>query len=413
MSSIQESSNSKDIISSTGAILSTTNKRIDIYAKLKEILLKHKEILATAVIVAGIIISALGYIYFQGYYSYFGVSTKWISTQNSSFFFQLILPISAAVILMFPNLIAAFPLLAKTNVIKTITFEFSWILNLALILFCIYYQINFTNFPHIIVGLFLVPLYMSFLSDSLRKGYDIVTGVVLFFVTISFLIWIVYKSNENEIVLKWENIVALILVTILITGLSLIIWLMIKIDKHSNPPSQNTPKDKISPDKIIKNSNITVIAIVITMLIFSAITACMLYFSGASDASQKNVFNIIKLNNVEYSDTVSPSVFSNKDIMEFENEIRSGCKDSVVEKIKDRPFLQIVELKDEKTQKLYYSVRRVINSYVIVAENDEKYLVVNAYIDESNNMFLFTEEKREIEKTGQLINTVKFKKVLK
>ena len=116
------------------------SKKPDYLKIIKKLLLEHKELLASAIVILGIIISAFGYIYTQGYNNYFGVSSNWINTNNSSFFFKLILPLSVAIIIMLPNLIASLPLLTKLKTIKTIVLELFGIIITFTLLFCLIYK---------------------------------------------------------------------------------------------------------------------------------------------------------------------------------------------------------------------------------------------------------------------------------
>ena len=395
----------------TSATNPTTNKP-DYLKIIKKLLLEHKELLASAIVILGIIISAFGYIYTQGYNNYFGVSSNWINTNNSSFFFKLILPLSVAIIIMLPNLIASLPLLTKLKTIKTIVLELFGIIITFTLLFCLIYKVDISDIKFVIIGFILIPLCTSFFSDELRLALDILVGFALSIISLGFLGWAICQTRNNpETNVTWEGIVALAIMTILIVGIPLIIWVLIKIDKKTQPaPTNNNSSNNTDTeeDKIMSR-NITVIGTAICVIILSSIGALMLYGAGASSASQQKEFRIIKLQDKEYSESLSSSEWRD-DLKEYDNNLSGDNEERIKELTQNSPFLQIVEFETDDSSSKNVGLRRITNVYVVISENDDNYLVMNAYTDyKTNELYIFKSEKREIEKKEQLVRTITFK----
>lgn len=393
---------------------STSNKP-DYLKIIKKLLLEHKELLASAIVILGIIISAFGYIYTQGYNNYFGVSSNWINTNNSSFFFKLILPLSVAIIIMFPNLIASLPLLAMLKTIKTIVLELFGIIITFTLLFCLIYKVDISHIKFVLIALFLIPLYTLFFSDELRLGFDIVVGCFLSIISLVFFGWAICQTRNNpETNVTWGGIVALAIMTILIAGIPLIIWAMIKIDKKTQPaPTNNNSSNNTDTeeDKIMSR-NITVIGTAICVIILSSIGALMLYGAGTSSASQQKEFRIIKLQDKEYSESLSSSEWRD-DLKEYDNNLSGDNEERIKELTQNSPFLQIVEFETDDSSSKNVGLRRITNVYVVISENDDNYLVMNAYADyKTNELYIFKSEKREIEKKDVLVNTIVFDNML-
>ena len=400
-----------DANSSTAASSENTQKVIDIFAILKKTIFEHKELLASAIVILGIILYSLGYTYYQGFFDYYGVSAKWISSQQSSFLYSLILPLSGAILVMFPNIIVSFPLIAKTKTLKSCVFEISWLINVFCILYCCNFGINIHSLWFGLAGLLLFILYLAFISEEINEKLEGTLGVFISLISVAFISWIIYETiHKKEVKANINQIISLIIVTIFITGIPFILWIIQKIKKTGSSQTniQNTPdisdinNNSDIEKKKIKDRNISIIGIGIGVLLFFTICYLMINSIGKNNAMQKRDYNIICLSENELYDNDSSGSLNSEFLQSFNEELKNNNEDMVNESIKDIPFLQIVEIENEGK-----CVKRITNAYVVISENDDNYLVINAYVDaNTNNLYIFKSEKREIEKDGQLINTI-------
>lgn len=401
-----------DANSSTAASSENTQKVIDIFAILKKTIFEHKEILASSIVVIGIIIYAFGYTYYQGFFEYYGVSAKWISSQQSSFIYSLILPLSGAIVVMFPNVIVSLPLIAKTDAWKVVVFESSWIINTFCILYCCNFGVNIHTLWFSAISIVLLALFLAFISEELNKGYKLI-GILILGISLFFIYWIVRKTINNEkIVVSSQQIISLLVVTIFITGIPFVWWIIQNIKKiiasksqtnsQSTTSGSNTTNNPDNEKQRIKDRNISIIGKGIGVLFFLPI--CFLLFNsiGKNNAMQKRDYNIICLSENEMYDNASSGSLNSELLQSYNEELKDNKEDIVKESIKDMPYLQIVEIENKGKY-----VKRIVNAHVIISENDDNYLVINAYVDtNTNNLYIFKSEKREIEKDGQLINSI-------
>ncbi|WP_294480809.1 hypothetical protein [uncultured Ruminococcus sp.] len=384
-----------------------THREIDIYDKLKDIILKHKELLASAIVILGVILYSFGYSYYQGYFAYYGVSSRWITVQQSSFFYNLIVPLSVAILTSIPNFIASFPLIAKTKPLKTLVFEVSWLINILCFLYCCIWSIKIQTVWFYLYALALFVLFVLFISEEIHGVFEKLAGITISLASLYFVKWIISETIEKKIIISIQNIIGLIVVTFFITGIPFTIWILKNISsrkQNNNSQNSNTTNTSDNEDQKIKDRNTTIISYVIS--IFFSLPICFLMFNsiGNTNAKQKRNYNIIQMSEVELYDTDSSYSLNNELLLSCNEELKNKNDEKVKETIKDKPYLQIVKDKNNKK-----CVRRIVNAYVVISENDDNYLVINAYVDSANNnLYIYKSEKREIEKDGQLINSIVF-----
>lgn len=405
--------NTSDANSSTAASSENTQNVIDIFAILKKTIFEHKELLASAIVVIGIILYSFGYTYYQGFFDYYGVSAKWISSQQSSFIYSLILPLSGAIVVLFPNVIVSLPIIAKTKAWKVVVFESSWIINIFGILYCCIYGINIHTLWFFIISIILFVLLLAFISEEINEILEVILGVFISLISVAFICWIFYETiHKKEIKANINQIISLIIVTIFITGIPFVWWIIQNIKKiiasksqtnsQSTTSGSNTTNNPDNEKQRIKDRNISIIGKGIGVLFFLPI--CFLLFNsiGKNNAMQKRDYNIICLSENEKYDNASSGSLNSELLQSYNEELKDNKEDIVKESIKDMPYLQIVEIENKGKY-----VKRIVNAYVIISENDDNYFVINAYVDNNtNNLYIFKSEKREIEKDGQLINSI-------
>lgn len=142
-----------------------------------------------------------------------------------------------------------------------------------------------------------------------------------------------------------------------------------KMNNFSSEPIQNQPPEK----KIANRNKALYILLVILIVVF---VGFVWYISslGKTKAEEERSFSVIKLSTID---------------MEQYDDLKPNSNG-------ESPYIQLN--------------KRIVNSKVILSENDESYLVVNAYIDETENglkLYLFTNEQTIVEKNDVIVYKIK------
>lgn len=355
-----------------------------------ELFTKHYKAIISAIItvipILGAVLTFLIYIYKKNYLAYFSVSEDWVEVELSKSIFNLIYKGCLGVVLLLPNAIALSPLLFKKETIEKVKSELKFLLISFIVIFLIAIPIKSqTNLSYqsVIIGLGLLWALAFGLPVIIVSLITILNAVIILFnyiyhplKTIKLICTYVLGIVKNII----SNIAPLYTLPIratkrsihYITNINLrkffkaIATGIDKINNFSPEPNQNA-----TSEEHITNKNKALFILII--LILGGITFIVFYVSslGTTIADEEKSFSIIKLNDIEVYD----------DLKEDNNG--------------DNPYIQ--------------SNKRIVNSKVILSENDDYYLVINSYIDETGNdlkLYIFTREQMIIEKKNVAFNLI-------
>ena len=313
---------------------------------------KSKAIIAfltASVPVLGVIFTFLIYLFQKNYLSYFGVNDNWIDIEVSKTIYGIIYKGCIALIVLLPNTISLSPLLFEKSTKDKIKNEV--IISLICIILMAVLAYPFMKIIHVTYGksfLFLLilfsvavllPVYFSILNFLISSTIILVIHPIKSFKKTFYYI----KRDFRSFKIK--------------KGFEIMAKLVDKINKYP----QQSPS-VISNDERIKNRNI---ALYILFIIFVGFMAFVVLFTaslGTTTAKAEKNFRIIKLSESEIYEIPQTSNL-------------------------DAPYIQ--------------NNKKIINSKVVLTENDDYFLIANAYIDETDeniNIFIFKNEQMIIEK---------------
>lgn len=310
--------------------------------------------LVTAIPILGAALTFVFYLYDKSYLEYYNISEQWVNIELLKSVYNLIYKGCIALTMLLPNAIALSPLLFKKETRKKVKFEFFFTLSCAIIIFSIAFLIDKkTNFSYgeSSLILWLLWILMFGMPVVLSLIINLINAIVLLcFHPIRTIKYLIHHIRNIKFKTLFQNIA---------NGID-------KMNNFSFVPPQNE-----SDEERITNKNKALFILII--ILFVIITFMVFYFSslGTKKANGEKTFSIIKLNETEEYDNLE--------------EDYNG----------DNPYIQ--------------SNKRIVNSKVVLSENDDYYLVINAYIDETDNdlkLYLFTREQMIIEKKDVAINLI-------
>lgn len=314
-----------------------------------ELIVKHYKAIISTIITAipllGTILTLLLYLYQKNYLAYFGVSEDWIQVELSKSIFNLIYTGCIVVIMLLPNTIALAPLLFEKETKKKIKFEFFFTLICSVLILLIAIPIKLqTNLSYsktlIILGMLWIMMFGMPVIISLF--INIINGFSLIFLhPRRTFIYLRNHRRNLRITTLFQNIA---------NGID-------KMNKFLYEP----PQSETAEEHITNKNKAFFILIIFFFVLFIIMVLCPCSW-GTTKAYEEKSFKIIKLNDTEeYNDL---------------KENPDG----------DNPYI--------------ISNKRYVNAKVVIAQNDDCFLVANAYIDNNSNpkLYIFSNEQTSIEK---------------
>lgn len=402
------------------------NEQIDILNFLKDAIKNDKEIVATILTLIGIFITVSFYVYFQGYNSFFGIDDKWNNANDKSIYFKIVFPLCGIFIVLFPNLITAFPFILKRDIKTKIWYEILLCsISYGLVL-CISSKI-FIDCYILLVILFIIVIGATFLalifSLENSKPKQIASKIIGIILILALVIYILCNhkmiSDSHQFVnafVIWFFMFCVAFPTLLCLPSKS------EVNKNENEPvvtiSNNNESDEKAKEIKYRNNKF-LFSLVGTLFIFSFIEV-LLYSDGQVYAENQKSFTVILLNEDEHYRNLSMNStnISSKAADELlsdlptDKEERNKVIDKIKEEYKDKPYIDIVEEKDEDGKKTTV-LRRKVNAYIVIASSGDDSLVFNGYIDENNNIYYFSEEQRTIKTADYITNNMTFKNAIK
>lgn len=325
-----------------------------------ELFTKHYKAIISAIIAAipflGVVFTFLFYVHEKSYLEYFGISENWVEVELSKSIYNLIYKGCISFIVLLPNTIALAPLLFEKETCKKVRFEFlftlGWMSVIALISELIKSKIRLT---------YLKTFIMLSLLWTLILGLPVIFSLMNNFVSAITLIFTHPIKTFRYLFRHIKNIRIKTIFKNIANG----------IDKMNNFIPE--PRQNETDEERITNRNKGLYILIIILIVFSTLSIMSVIGFGQDKAHGERNFSVIKLNEseVETYDDLKQNFYGEK------------------------PYIQ--------------SDERVVNSKVILSENDDCYLVVNAYIDKTDNgseLYLFTSEQTLIEKTDVIVNKI-------
>ena len=384
---------------------SQIKEKIDIFDTLITQIKDNKEIFISAIAILGGFITVCYYVYMQGYYSVFEIEDRWISTGGTSLYYKLVFPLCISIAVLLPNILTALPFIMNKELKIKIGYEVLFFIFSYLLI--IYYHIEgncWQLWLMVILGLFL----LVFVLDTDKVKSDI----ALYSLTIIMLILYIVlfkKRFEFPDVIVW---VRYLLYWFFLFGLSIIFAPLIASKKKS----ENDISGDVSDKDIVKEKNRIFKISLMSTIIVGVFMIISFRNDGLTQALNNKNYKIVLLDDIEYYRNITPqSTFTSS---EYYDNLLSKSVDNKNElnkiiteiegKYQDSPYVRVVENKEDGNLVL----RRLVNAYVLLAEDGDESLVLNGYIDEDKKLYCFSSEKKVIDTKDVVINNFEFSEVV-
>lgn len=344
--------------------------------------------LAACVPILGAILSFLIYIYHKGYNSYFNINENWIDLSFTKSLFNLVYEGLLAAFVFSPNFISLHILLFNPKAEQRVKKNF-WLIIITLIIVAIIsgLVVLFTDIKLficlkyallVISSLFYIPIIYALICD--------IVAIIEVLIK-NFRLSLQYLKNN----FKFKKMLHPFRYFAKLT------------DKANEKIYSNITPMTNEEKTIFQNQGLMVL---IVLCVFMAIlfSFCAKYEGAFKAETQKN-FSIISLNEEEY-------IF--EDIKEYNN---TGTK---------YPSAPYIKYDKQEMQKLIFThkvnisdllkapplKKRVVNAYVILTENDDNFLIANAFLQKNNNeynLYIFSDEQTVIEKKDVKVKMISLK----
>lgn len=321
-----------------------------------ELITKHyKAIIATiaaGIPILGAALTLVFYLHDKSYLEYYNISEQWVNIELSKSVYNLIYKGSMVFIMLLPNTIALAPLLFEKETRKKVKFEF-W----------------FTVVSAIIIGLISFPIKAKIswsysktlialvLGWILMFGFPVIVSLINVIVT-AFSVLIFHPKRTFKYL--WTRLRHNIRIKTIFHNIANGID---KMNKVSSEKIQNQPSD----ENIVNKNKALYLLLVIFIVVF-VVFVLFIGSLGKTKADEERSFSVIKPSTIEQYDDLKPN--------------SNG----------ESPYIQLN--------------KRKVNAKVVLSENDDSYLVINAYLDEKENdlkLYLFSSEQTVIEKNDIIV----------
>lgn len=309
-------------------------------------------IIIAAIPIIGAVITFLSYIYQKEYLSTFGVNEDWIDVDTSKSIYNIIYKGCLGLIILLPNSLSLAPLLFTDETHNKVKYEFWFTVVGATIVGAISWLI--TRFIEISIGRTLL---VAFAIWIITFEMPVISSIIIN--AINFVVLLITHPRRSLEYFKRHFKLEKIRSPFKSLG-----KMIDKADEFYSRSSSN-----ITENERVKNKNIALYILVITFILIVSVIVLFLASYGETQANAETNFRIIELSQIETYDEAE-----REDDLQF-------------------PYIQ--------------SNRRVVNSRVILSENDKYYLIANSYYDYNDfYLYVFSNEQMIVEKKDTAIKLI-------
>ncbi len=346
---------------------------------------------AASIPVLGVMISFVMYVRNEAFNSYFNINDDWIALSTAKDIYKLLYSGILALTVIFPNIISLWILMFNKKAVQRVKKEWILILisiPLVFIVAIVTKRMNVldggTTKQYVLISLlivalmFLLPLIYIFICDIIS-----LIEVVIKYRSTSFK-YLSSKFQFSRLIHPFDNFAKM-------------------VDKANQ---KNIEKSLIPLDNNIAiNQSKGIVLLILLFFMIGIIIISNAKGKGKQDAINKKSFSVIELaDNLEYD---------YDDLKDYDDE---GNKYLYVPYVKyefDNAFNSI--LNDTKSVKDLMidppKNKRIINTYTVLAESDDSFLIANSFLVKSKNspeLYIFTDEQTIIDKKDVRIKKMNF-----